>query len=594
MKKTLFFLACLATLIACSKDGGNEEKLQEHKTGYISGFAQKGYLVEGSQITAFAFNNEVEPTGESFPANIKGCLGGFSIMTGKTDAAYFELRAEGYYFDEVTGCITNSPIYLEAFAKSTDTNVNLNIFTTIIKGRIKKLILSGKNYDEAKTQAQVEFYKTVNLAGADIDFTQLDLTGGSDADAMLLLTTCAIQHGRTASELMRILQKTASEFEDNGTISEDTSKELFQPGQELDFRIVFKNLWNYYDQNGLSKETLPSYWKYFGLPVGVDFKIISSEGFITSYSGPEPPADAQSGKLTIASLVPFNITADVDWITFEKKGVARDEYEVKVNIAENTSSERRVGHLIFTDENSRELDKKTFTQGPATRILILEMNTQTKGTLNTNGFASGDKISVNGIEYTIQDYEGRLAVYVPNEESYTLCYPAERYVQSSYYSRVAINFSGKTDGNLNPTICGAISAKNGIPLSFTETVKMVYPSYIFEFTISGEKEFEYLTVTLADKKAIAGLFEFPIYPEEIGIDPNLKAEIVEGDLKEIMIVNSSKDGILYAEVPPTASLDKGITVTVFDEKGDILFNKSASLAKTPQMGTRIRFNINLQ
>ena len=116
MKKIWFLAAISVLLISCGKDpqGGDEGKETKEVQCNLKGYAQKGQFIKGSQVTAFAVGADMVATGESFPANISDDLGTFAI-TGKTEAPYLELRAEGYYFNEVTGEVSSSPMYLEAF-----------------------------------------------------------------------------------------------------------------------------------------------------------------------------------------------------------------------------------------------------------------------------------------------------------------------------------------------------------------------------------------------------------------------------------------------------------------------------------------------
>lgn len=376
MKKVFLLFVSIFALISCEKFS-----LRESPAGTISGFAQKGFLVEDSKVTAIAYGRNMQPTGETFSATITGSLGAFSINVEGANADYFELKAEGYYFNEITGQITESPICLEAFVKSSESKANLNLFTTLTKDRIKKLISSGKKYDKAKTQAQVEFLKTVNvLPGADVDFARLDVTGGSDADAVLLFETCLIQNGRSASELTAILQKAASEFKENGTISEKTAEELFQPEKsDIDFEIVYENLYKYYDENGLSKDDLPSYWRYFYLDEDETFAIISAKDFDSNHRDAESP-EAYSGIIKVVSLEPFNVFSDVDWITVEKQQIEKEVFEVKVNIAENKSYYERIGNVIFSDLNSNVLKRKELYQGQAFPDIDPKISLYGKGT----------------------------------------------------------------------------------------------------------------------------------------------------------------------------------------------------------------------
>ena len=136
MKRYLYFILPLA-IIACTKTP--EEQTEAPKDCNIHGVAQKGQFVKGAHVTAFAMDSDLVATGESFPASISDDLGSFEV-SGKTSSPYFELRAEGYYFNEMEGSVSSSPLYLEAFVKSDDTAANINLMTTAIRPRVKRLI----------------------------------------------------------------------------------------------------------------------------------------------------------------------------------------------------------------------------------------------------------------------------------------------------------------------------------------------------------------------------------------------------------------------------------------------------------------------
>lgn len=71
MKKYLLCILPLLAVLSCEKASDDNEKDEpQAKTCSISGFAQKGQLAKGSQVTAFATGADLVATGESFPANI--------------------------------------------------------------------------------------------------------------------------------------------------------------------------------------------------------------------------------------------------------------------------------------------------------------------------------------------------------------------------------------------------------------------------------------------------------------------------------------------------------------------------------------------
>ena len=112
----------------------------------ISGSAQKGPFTNGSQLTAFGLNHKLVASGKSFPGSITDDMGNFQI-SGEHEDPFLELRAEGYYFNEITGEL-DGPLYLEALLEPSATKANINILTTIIRQRVKELILNGNEYEK--------------------------------------------------------------------------------------------------------------------------------------------------------------------------------------------------------------------------------------------------------------------------------------------------------------------------------------------------------------------------------------------------------------------------------------------------------------
>lgn len=578
-KREILFVFALTALISCGKlenrkeDSGEKEKA----TCSVSGYAQKGQLVKGSQITAFAIGEDLIATGESFPANISNDMGAFSI-TGKTSAPYLELRAQGYYFNEVSGGVTDSPIYLEAFTKSTDTDVNLNLLTTITKERIKKLIALGKGYDEAKKQAQTELLDFINAGSTSADFTKMDIAKDSDADALLLAVTCRMQNGRSISELTTAIQSAATEFQEYGSFSKKTGLELFQYDKPLDVLKIYDNLEKYYSDKGITTAKIPPFWKYLGEEWDVPFKFIDSGDSPIGVSYPEgmEPTDARSVSYKIFATKPFNVSSDADWITFEKKEKAENIFIVDVNVKENTGMERRIGHIIFSDADAKELARKEFIQGPNCRILILTKDGGgTKSSVNMNGFAIGEKVTVNGCDYLIAEYYGECGVAVPKVDSYTVCYPAGVLGTSSYFSRASVNYPATRDDNVNPVMCGALKGYEGIPLSSVSRVTMTYISGIISLNLTGFQNVGYITIAGNKNENIAGTFEFPIYPNDVNLDPQLDPKTIEGNIKEVRVNETDNDGKLALEIPSVV-LETGMTIKVYDKSGSLIVTRTNS------------------
>ena len=116
-KHFVALLAVVLSLVSCQYLTFDDSK--SGNDCRISGYAQKGQLNKGSQVTAFEIDANMVATGKSYPANITDALGSFSFAAN-VEAPYLEIRAEGYYFNEVTGENSEAPIYLEAIVPYVD------------------------------------------------------------------------------------------------------------------------------------------------------------------------------------------------------------------------------------------------------------------------------------------------------------------------------------------------------------------------------------------------------------------------------------------------------------------------------------------
>lgn len=226
----------------------------------ISGSAQKGPFTNGSQLTAFGLNDKLVASGKSFPGSITDDMGNFQI-SGKHEDPFLELRAEGYYFNEITGEL-DGPLYLEALLEPSATKANINILTTIIRQRVKELILSGDKYEKAVDKAQQEFLTSLGVSiGSSPDFDQLDITKSSNSDALLLALSCMVQVENSPAQISALLQTLADDMKD-GKLSDDNVALLWAKGQKVSVTSVTENITEYYQSKGVNGIVIPEFWKY--------------------------------------------------------------------------------------------------------------------------------------------------------------------------------------------------------------------------------------------------------------------------------------------------------------------------------------------
>ena len=160
-KKIIFFLVLfLWTCSSSSKKSPTEpEEVFVVDLSALTGQVQKGPFNNGTSIVVSELSNNLSPTGRNFNSSINDNTGRFTVANVQLVSPYVELRANGFYFNEVSNGISDSQLTLSAISDLTSkTSLNVNVLTHLEKNRIQFLI-TGENplsFSAAKLQAQEE------------------------------------------------------------------------------------------------------------------------------------------------------------------------------------------------------------------------------------------------------------------------------------------------------------------------------------------------------------------------------------------------------------------------------------------------------
>lgn len=226
-KTTLFFALATLGLASCSdsKDAIDEEFIQT--AHIVSGKVEKGPLVRGSQIDMRTLDKTMVPTGESYTTTIENNTGEFNYGSLKVNSPYAKFTADGYFFNEVNGSLSNSTIKLDALVDLSDnTSVNVNVLTHLKSQRINYLVTNkGKSFKEANQQAQKELLSLFGLQEyASKDASQFSIISDDDAAGVLIAVSSLILSDRSEAEIVEYLSLLSNEFSTTGKFS-DTIKE---------------------------------------------------------------------------------------------------------------------------------------------------------------------------------------------------------------------------------------------------------------------------------------------------------------------------------------------------------------------------------
>lgn len=217
-------------LASCSdsKDEIDEEFIQTPHI--IKGKVEKGPLVRGSQIDMRTLDKSMVPTGNSYTTTIENNTGDFNYGSLKVNSPYAKLTADGYFFNEVNGGLSNSTIRLDAIVDLSDnTTVNVNVLTHLKSQRINYLVTNEhKSFKDANNQAQRELLTQFGLQEyASKDASQYSITSGDDAAGVLIAVSSLVLSDRSEAEVVEFLSLLTNEFSTTGTFSNKT-KERFK------------------------------------------------------------------------------------------------------------------------------------------------------------------------------------------------------------------------------------------------------------------------------------------------------------------------------------------------------------------------------
>ena len=553
----------------------------------VQGFAQKGQFVKGSQVTAFALTEKGVATGSSYPANISDNLGSFSLNISTT-APILEFRAEGYYFNEITGSISEAPIYLDAIAPAVSSNVNINILTTVIKSRIKHLLADGMEYTKAVLQAQQELLSAFGAEDGLINkFTEIDIMGTDDGDAILLAYACIIQQNRSTSEVVTLVQDIASEFESEGTLPPNLIATINTNKADVNPFSVVRNLAKFYSDKGIEKKNLPPFYKYIDDKYNTDF-IIDTPDIINSTS-PDSNLNyaAIETSYDIISTNDFSVECSDDFVTIEKHHILGNFYSVNVCIAENEGMEVRSTEILFKDMSGGLLAKRPISQGANCQIVELQIGAGSRVDLTLEEFshptfATNDQIGVNDIIFNIEVQNPNLGIVrLPRSDSYFFSFPAGSVSKAEHIAKVSVYFPDKIASDTPIPYYAGLESYSGMAIPNPAQVRLVPAVALVGFRVKGYDQTTHLIISgNGEEDFISG--EFTYVPDENSIlyFPDLNPNTTKGSGRSMKLTYKDPNETFWAILPPI-DFNSGLKISLYNSEDKLIdtidFDKPLSL-----------------
>jgi hypothetical protein len=245
--------------LSCNKD--NEIKLSYEK---INGYVQKGPFLNGTAITISELTNDLVPTGKNFTSQILDNKGTFEIKNVELSSQYVELKADGFYFNEIKNENSSAQLTLYAFSDLTNkSSLNVNVLSNLEKNRVDYLISNGSSFADAKNQAQNEILSIFEISKSNmLESEQLDITKSGDDNAILLAVSVILQGYLTVSDLSELLANISTDIREDGILnSQSIGSKLINNAQMINLDNVRQNLESKYEEFGLVI-IVPDFEKY--------------------------------------------------------------------------------------------------------------------------------------------------------------------------------------------------------------------------------------------------------------------------------------------------------------------------------------------
>ena len=312
---TVIFLFSLGFVILSSCEKENPDKPHPLSLEKLSGQVQKGPFLNGTSITIAELNSDMGQTGKNFSTQINDNRGSFELKQVDLSSQFVELKADGFYYNEVADESSSARLILYALSNLSDkSTLNVNLLSHLEKDRVYQLLDEAYSFTEAKARAQKELLQIFSIEMSGMAESELlDISRAGDEHAVLLAISVILQGYRSVAELSELLANINSDFREDGELnSESVGSELVNGAMWLHLGEIRENLEARYRETGLEVE-LPDFEKY------VDIFLVNT-AFESSLSIVYPEFSEYGENVLYGDKSLFNNSLDYSLAAYLPKG----------------------------------------------------------------------------------------------------------------------------------------------------------------------------------------------------------------------------------------------------------------------------------
>lgn len=257
---TFIVLGLLLGFVSCNIAEDPVEQPISKET--FSGYVQKGPFINGSSVVISELDAGLNQTGRSYFTTVTGNSGSFEQKQLELISNYVQLKADGYYFNEVSGKASPGQLTLYALADISKVNsANVNVLTHLEKSRVEYLVQQqGLTFAAAKVQAQQEVLALFNLAlPQDATSESLNLT----SNGILLAVSCILQGQLSTAGMSELMADIISDIKTDGKLDEPSlGSQLIDNARLVNTAAIRQNLVRKYAEPGMGNVNIPDFENY--------------------------------------------------------------------------------------------------------------------------------------------------------------------------------------------------------------------------------------------------------------------------------------------------------------------------------------------
>ena len=472
MKKILLFILVFF-LWTCSKDSKSPSEPEQPpivvNLTSLNGQAQKGPFNNGTAINVAELSNTLSSTGRNFSTSITDNTGRFTVANVQLESPYVELRANGFYFNEVSNSISDAQLTLYALSDLRNkTSLNVNILTHLEKNRLSTLMTgqSPLTFAQAKIQAQDEVLAIFDYSRANMPASELlDISQGGAANAKLLAISAIVQGNLTVGQMSELLANISTDIASDGVLNDANLKNtLINNTKNLDLNAIRTNLVNRYQSLGISAT------------------IADFESEVNQFL--KPPV-AQDMSASTGEDTPINITLaasdpEGESLTYTILEVNNATVTLNGNVANYTPN----AHFNGTDTFTYYANDGTSDSNIATVTMTVSAEDDEPNTQNAAATTDEDVAVV--LQLTAEEYDGQSYSFSlrsqPSNGSVSLDGANATYTPNQDYNGTdSFTFEATDDTGRMMNVGTAtitVNAINDIPVVYDSTVTIDEDSFI--------------------------------------------------------------------------------------------------------------------